>query len=157
MAALIRGIPSAMRRSKFAYDVCDNLVALGRAEALAELRAGAEPVYQVWGVLGGIAFWREVEKAEYDDYAELSASRRVVYTHPPVPREAELAAENEQLAKERKLAISLLKSRIGSLRSAQYSRAARAVARTLKAAYGVGYGTEEWRNDSFAAAPETRG
>jgi len=63
--------------------------ARGRTEALAELRAVAEPIYQVWYDYEG---WNDLPKAEWERSSVSSNDKRIVYLHPPVPREAELAA-----------------------------------------------------------------
>jgi len=60
-----------------------------------ELRAGAEAIYQVWYDYEG---WNDFENEE--DFRQCEApdkEKRIVYLRPPVPREAELAAEVERL------------------------------------------------------------
>jgi len=70
--------------------------ARGRAEPLAELRAGAEPTYQVWVSVGGLGYWLDTTCKEYEMH-DLENSKRVLFRTLPVPGEAELAAEVERL------------------------------------------------------------
>jgi len=73
--------------------------ARGRAEALAELRAGGEPV--AWCLVtasGGLLNLHE-DKRIPENYKHRYATDTLtpLYAHPPVPREAELAAQIEQM------------------------------------------------------------
>jgi len=73
----------------------DEAEARGRAEALAELRAGAEPIYQVQHVN---EMWRDVSGADFNEMIAADFEHiRTLYSHPPIPREAELVAEVERL------------------------------------------------------------
>jgi len=77
--------------------IVEEAEARGRAEALAELRAGAEPVG--WE-LERRGFLPRLQRSEPNDiYGDMVWKRRVYADHPPVPREAELAAEVERLTK----------------------------------------------------------
>jgi len=73
--------------------------ARGRSEALDELRAGAEPVkYEVRDLRSVKSGWLTCSQYAYEAYqGESNVETRVLYKHPPVPREAELAAENANL------------------------------------------------------------
>jgi len=79
--------------------IVEEAEARGRAEALAELRAGAEPVG--WCLItadGGILGLHE-EKRIPESYPHRYATDALtpLYAHPPIPREAELAARVAEL------------------------------------------------------------
>jgi len=80
-------------------DALQQEYARGRAEALAELRAGGEPTkYEVRDLRDAQSDWLTCSQSGYETYQGMpNIETRALYDHPPVPREAELAAEVERL------------------------------------------------------------
>jgi len=120
----------------------------------AELRSGAKPIYQVWYDYEG---WNDMPWEDWDLCSVPHKDKRIVYLHPPVPREAELAAAAKRL---RGILSELVSEFGGTLE--QYERNGPDLTCAdgefiAVSAFEDRRGLLEKARAALAAAPETRG